>query len=122
MEVFQNLLYISGDFESNNGDVSELITFDGSKFDDFGRAFSAFGGNEIFNLTAINDNLYIGGEFSSAVASNTKNILKWDGETWFLLGDGVQGTVLSIILYGGDILPRPADNRRKILASGLNNP
>jgi len=110
MVVYQDLLYIAGDFSANSGDVSELITWDGTQFDDFGRAFSLFVDNTISELAVINDVLYIGGDFSSVVASQAGNVIQWDGEQWGLMSTGVSGTVLTIesfnnnIYIGGDFL------------------
>lgn len=110
MAIFQDELYISGDFEINGSDVSELITWDGNQFKDFGRAFSLFGGNEINALAVFQDALYVGGDFNQVVASQASNILRWDGENWGIMADGIGGTVLTIqgfqnkLYVGGDFL------------------
>jgi hypothetical protein len=102
MAVFKDILYISGDFSSNGEIVSELITWDGNHFSDFGRAFS-LDLNSISELTAINGILYIGGSFRNVVASQANNILQWDGESWGIMSEGTSGTVLSIELFGNKI-------------------
>ena len=108
MAVYKDLLYISGDFSINGNDVSELITWNGSQFSDFGRAFSLYQGNTISELTVIEDILYIGGSFRNVVGGQANNILQWDGENWGIMSEGISGTVLSIERYkdkiyiGGD--------------------
>src|SRR5690606_1535420 len=70
MAVLKDILYISGNFSpagSTGDEVSELSTWDGSKFNDFGRAFTFTGGNSIRDLEVIDDVLYIGGEFNGSV-------------------------------------------------------
>jgi hypothetical protein len=96
MEVFQGLLYISGDFDVSGIDISELITYDGSQYRDFGRAFSLFGGNEIKTLSTFQNGLYIGGSFDPVVGSQASNLLKWDGQEWAIMAQGTDGVVLSI--------------------------
>jgi len=102
MAVFKNVLYISGDFSSNNDDISELVTWNGNQLQDFGRAFS-FSQNSIKELTAINDLLYIGGNFRNVVASQANNLIQWDGEAWGIMGQGATGTVLGIEQYKSKI-------------------
>jgi len=102
MAVYKDVLYISGDFSANNVDFSELITWNGSQFNDFGRAFSLYP-NTINELVVVNEILYIGGSFSNAVGSQTNNILQWDGDNWGIMSQGISGTVLSIVLYNNMI-------------------
>ena len=99
MEVFQGLLYISGDFEVNGVDISELVTYNGSQYNDFGRAFSLFGGNEIKTLSVFNNSLYIGGSFNPVVGTQASNLLKWDGQEWGIMAEGTDGVALSIQPY-----------------------
>jgi trimeric autotransporter adhesin len=102
MAVYKEVLYISGNFEVDNVEFSELITWDGNQFNDFGTAFS-LSENTISELTVIGDNLYIGGSFMDVVGSEANNILQWDGESWGIMSEGISGTVLSIELYGEEI-------------------
>ena len=102
MVVYDNLLFISGDFTSGGNDLSELIFWDGSRFDDFGRAFSRFQDNVIYELSVVNNILYIGGEFTNVVGTRANNILQWDGENWGILSEGISGTVLSIESFNGN--------------------
>ena len=62
MAVLKNVLYISGGFPGMVKLYSELITWDGSQYNDFGRAFS-LDQNSISEMVAINGILYIGGNF-----------------------------------------------------------
>lgn len=103
MAVLKDLLYFSGDFTIRDNDVSELMTWDGSEFNDFGRPISLYAGNVIDELKVINDILYIGGEFRNVVGSQAGNVLQWDGEKWGIMSTGVSGFVLSIEEYNGQV-------------------
>lgn len=120
MAVLNDELYISGDFSSGNNDVSELITWNGSQFNDFGRAFSLYQNNTINELAVIDDVLYIGGSFSNVVGSFAHNLLQWDGENWGILSVGTSGPVLAIeqydnkIFIGGDFDQAGGENAERI--------
>ncbi len=120
MAVYKEILYISGEFTQNNEDVSELITWDGSQFSDFGRAFTHFQGNEIRELAVVNGILYIGGAFRNVVASQANNILQWDGQRWGIMSEGISGNVNSIesfnnkMYIGGDFDAAGGSNSENI--------
>ena len=103
MAVFKDLLYISGEFSLNNSEVSELITWNGAEFSDFGRAFTHVGGNIIKDLSVINDILYVGGDFKNVVASQANSILQWDGQHWGIMDEGVSGKVNAMEVFNGKI-------------------
>ena len=84
---------MAGEFSSNNSEVSELITWDGTQFSDFGKAFILHPGNKIIELSVINDILYIGGRFQKVVGSQANNILQWNGSHWGTLEEGISGSV-----------------------------
>lgn len=119
MAVFNDVLYISGDFSRNNEIISELITWDGNIFSDFGRAFS-LAQNRIRELAVINGNLYIGGSFRNVVGIQANNILQWNGDSWGIMKQGLTGTVLSIesfenkIYLGGDFFNAGGNNAENI--------
>ena len=119
MAVYKNVLYISGDFTEDDETVSELIIWDGNRFNDFGRAFSLYQ-NNIRELVVSNGILYIGGSFRNVVGSQANNVLQWDGERWGILSQGTSGTVLSIesfdnkIYLGGDFDNAGGNNAENI--------
>lgn len=102
MAVYKDELYISGNFSVSNGEISELIKWDGSRFSDFGRAFSLYQ-NRIYELVVLNDILYIGGSFRNVVGSQANNILQWNGESWGILSEGTSGLILSAIGFNNKI-------------------
>jgi hypothetical protein len=103
MAVLKDMLYLSGDFSIRDNHVSELITWDGSQFSDFGRPFSLYAGNIIDELMVINGVLYVGGESRNVAGSQAGNLLQWDGEKWGVLSSGISGFVLWIEEYNGKV-------------------
>ncbi|MFZ1459841.1 MAG: fibronectin type III domain-containing protein, partial [Ignavibacteria bacterium] len=64
----------------------------------------SFGFNGRVNSLAVNGNdVYAGGEFTSAGGVSAINIAKWNGTNWSALGSGLNGTVRSIAINGNDI-------------------
>ncbi|MBK6536284.1 MAG: fibronectin type III domain-containing protein [Ignavibacteria bacterium] len=59
----------------------------------------SFGFNGRVNSLAVNGNdVYAGGEFTSAGGVSAINIAKWNGTNWSALGSGLNGTVRSIAI------------------------
>jgi len=100
MAVLNDILYIAGEFSDD--DVSELITYDGAQFHDFGRPFSLYS-NLIYELSVINGVLYIGGDFNLVVGTQAHNFLQWNGKKWGIPGTGTNGPILAIEEYDGKI-------------------
>jgi hypothetical protein len=48
-------------------------------------------------------NVYAGGSFAAAGSRLTNNIAKWDGNSWSPLGEGVNGQVEAIAVFGGEV-------------------
>jgi trimeric autotransporter adhesin len=86
-------IYIGGDFDQIAGVVAKAL----ARFDDNG--FSAVGANlvasflrpTVLALTALGDDLYVGGGFIKAGTATTNGIAKWSttGNAWSALGQGV---------------------------------
>ena len=55
------------------------------------------------------DNLYVGGEFSSAGEITAKNIAKWNGASWNSIGNGLDNVVFTLEI----------DNYGNLLAGGM---
>ena len=43
--------------------------------------------------------LFVGGAFQSAGDVAASNIARWDGRAWSRLGDGINGTVYSMVIF-----------------------
>ncbi len=52
---------------------------------------------------APNGDLYVGGEFTKAGGIDAQHIARWDGQGWYALGDGINGTVTALAVNGTDL-------------------
>jgi hypothetical protein len=52
----------------------------------------------VYTLAALNDDIYVGGAFSSAGGVPANNIEKWDGDKWTALGEGANGPIRKIAM------------------------
>src|SRR5262245_8154588 len=48
--------------------------------------------------------LVIGGHFQRVSGIEAHSIARWDGSQWFPLGEGFEGDVLSLAVYGGQLI------------------
>ena len=113
MAVYNNELYVSGDFTTAGGIMSNNIArWNGNSWSAVGAGIA--GGQDptstgVDYLTVINGKLYAGGDFETASGLSAINIAAWDGSAWTALGTGVgndtagRGGVSCIASYDGDI-------------------
>jgi trimeric autotransporter adhesin len=50
-----------------------------------------------------NDELYVGGTFTTAGNIQASNIAKWNGKQWLALGSGFDASVNAICVYNGEL-------------------
>ena len=55
------------------------------------------------DVVAVGDDVYVGGQFSSAGGIQVNHIAKWDGSSWSALGSGTDGDVYAVAAIGSDI-------------------
>ena len=55
------------------------------------------------DVVAVGDDVYVGGDFSSAGGNQVNRIAKWDGNSWSALGSGTDGEVYAVAAIGSDI-------------------
>ena len=64
------------------------------------------GAIRVVALSGCND-IYIGGDFTAIGGVEARNVARWDGESWYSLGEdennGVDGTVHAITVHGDDV-------------------
>jgi trimeric autotransporter adhesin len=58
---------------------------------------------EVYAVTAIGTNVYVGGTFETAGGVIAKSIARWDGSNWFALGSGINGTVYALANDGTNV-------------------
>ena len=59
--------------------------------------------------------VFIGGSFTSISGVPANNVAMWDGKSWHALGQGTDGVVEALLVYGGKLLlaqKRAADRNR----------
>jgi len=95
-------LYAGGTF-TTAGDVSAnyIAKWNGSAWSPLGTGITTI---SIWGVMALaidgSDNLYVGGEFTTAGSVTTNNIAKWDGNAWSPLGSGMNSQVNVLAIDG----------------------
>lgn len=102
-------LYVGGRF-SQAGDVpaSCIAKWDGSHWTALGGGVSLAGSNLFSGVSAIaghwidgSPTLFVGGDFVVADGVGGRNVAKWDGDEWSILGGGTDGPVAALAVYDG---------------------
>jgi trimeric autotransporter adhesin len=101
MAVFNDELYIGGNFTSVNGDPENYIMrWDGMQFHDVGNGLNG----PVYKMKTYNDGLYVSGVFSMAGQLPVPGIVKWNGNQWISLCDTFQSQgITDFIKINGDL-------------------
>jgi hypothetical protein len=57
----------------------------------------------VYTIAASGNDVYVGGNFTSAGDVSAKCLAKWDGSKWTPFGEGANGPVYKIAIYGNSI-------------------
>ena len=109
LTVMNGELYAAGDFTNAIGfnSINHIAKWDGTSWLqlDNGTTGGVSGAN--WAVTAVNNELYVGGNFTNAGSVSANAIAKWDGSNWASLGNGFgtpyYRTVRAIAVVGSDI-------------------
>ncbi len=97
---YKNDLYVNASFPPTVCDFSCLISrWDGTNWYDLDGGLTA--GSNLFAMEVYNDELYVGGSFSTAGYPSyitVNGIARWDGTQWYSVGNGVNGYVKSFVV------------------------
>jgi hypothetical protein len=100
-------LYIGGDF-TIVGDVfaKGIAKWDGSSWAALGSGMAGGDGNSpptVYALTLSGNDVYAGGNFTTAGGSAAYYIAKWNGSSWTALGSGMNDWVYALTVSGSDV-------------------
>jgi trimeric autotransporter adhesin len=106
MGLAEDGLYMGGFFSAvGNTPASRVARWDGTNWHLLadGLTGSFAGGLDVRAIKARNNEVYIGGDFSSAGGIYCTNIALWDGNNWSALGNGFDGAVGAIEVTPTDV-------------------
>jgi len=102
-----NNIYVAGDFSAAGGVAADKIAkWDGRKWSGIGGGVpSDYSGQEVSTIAALNDDVYVGGNFSEIgnPINKISNFAKWDGRDWSVVGGKVNQPVLAMTVAGENI-------------------
>lgn len=104
LAVMDGNLYVGGRFSRASSSSGVITTKNIAKWD--GSNWSALGqglDNDVTALTVSDNDLYVGGTFSTAGGVSANRVAKWDGSNWSSFGSGVNGTVRSLAVFDGTL-------------------
>jgi len=100
-------IYAGGQFLlAGTQPVNNIARWDGANWWPLGEGLSMPEGVEFaaaFSLVVHSDDLYVGGRFHSAGGVAATNIARWDGTSWWPLGEGVSGQVHDLAFIGDNL-------------------
>ncbi len=105
LEVYNNDLYIGGEFSSINGlTVNGIARYNGVNWSSLGTGIIlGTSGGQVEALKVFNNILYVGGNFTSANGLAADYIASWDGISWGNVGAGFDNTVSSFGIYNNEL-------------------
>ncbi len=105
-QVYDGSLHVGGRIQTIGGvTVNGVAKWNGTDWEALGTGLAGSGYGVGAHAMAVWDDgtgeaLYVGGHsFTSAGGVPATRIAKWDGEQWYALGDGFDGTVESLAVY-----------------------
>src|SRR5207249_3458818 len=100
-------LYAGGWFMTAGGQqVNNVTKWNGSSWSALGSGIGSgvYGDySKVYALAMSGNDLYAGGDFTSAGGNPATNIAKWDGSNWSALGLGMGDSVNALAVSGSDV-------------------
>jgi hypothetical protein len=90
----QNIIY------SDTGPASNIVAFDGHLWFSLG---AGVGGGAVNALTIFNNELIVGGSFTTAGGQPASRIARWNGSAWHPLGAGLNNSVYALSVYNSQL-------------------
>ncbi len=102
LAVYNGQLVVGGRFDTADAVVvNNLARWNGTTFESIGGGVGG-GSSTVVNAIVVHpgtNNLFVGGQFTTAGAGPALNVARWNGSSWFALGSGV-GEVNALRIYG----------------------
>ena len=111
LEVYQNELYAGGYFDIADGDSAiKIARWDGTNWYALGAGMidtNWWTANTamVEALEVYNNELYVGGTFTSAGDTSAFHIARWDGSNWSAVGSGLPGSwgVYELVVFNSEL-------------------
>jgi hypothetical protein len=88
MAVYQNELYIGGEFQTGGGNLSDgILRWDGNTLKSVGGGLTCSYWGAVFDLANLNGKLYATGRFNNIGGVPANYVASWDGTDWCSLGN-----------------------------------
>ena len=95
---YKNEIVAGGNIDTTG--VSEILSWDGSKWNYFNGGVPGVGLEWINEMVVFQGDLYVGGVFRKSSGAVADHIMKWDGTSWSELGKGLVGeSVETMVVY-----------------------
>lgn len=105
LHEFNGLLFVGGRFDSIGVlPVNNLATWDGSQYNSINATFgdsTGFGDVKVINV--FNNNLIVGGNFTSVNSISANHIAQWDGSSWSAFGNGLDGPIADLLIFNNEL-------------------
>lgn len=108
LAVYDNELYAGGSFtlQDSVGDLSYVTKWNilaERWLPVASPGMSSTDSIRIYAMTVFNNELYVGGRFSSIAGVSANNIAKWDGIAWHPVGSGVDGVIRNLYVFNNEL-------------------
>lgn len=108
IQVYNDTLYLTGDFSSGSQQTSRVVKFDGANWLSVGGGFNhpfVYPWNSYIKTSVVyNNKLYIGGQFTDNDGVPMKNISCYNGIKWDSVGRGLNGAVTYLATHNGSLI------------------
>ena len=105
LAVFQGELYVAANARRFKGAPSDyILRWNGSYWDSVGSVPNTGTDAPVLSLFSSGSNLYVGGEFIGAGGILVNHVARWDGTSWHEMGNGLNGNVVALTEYNGQIV------------------
>lgn len=106
LAVSSNNIYVGGNFlGAGSVDMRNVGKWDGAQWSPLGSGVSGApsGIEAVYALAVSGNDVYVGGNFTTAGTVSANYIAKWNGSSWSALGSGMDDIVYALAVHGNDL-------------------